>query len=443
MATGGCEVALDAFLDFQCLTCTNKVGVKYCVECQGYCCQSCVDTHSRFPTLKSHTLLDRLTDAVQGLSVTLPTEICAIHTTMLVNMYCKDHDEVGCSTCKTMNHRACSNVHSIPDEIGVLFDANELEDTKRCLDNNEKRFKSIEQKKEDALIWLKMSIKEADTAIDNAKQEVIDHVEKVASQSKEEVVRKYQAAKDQIEKDTREANETINDLMMISKGLRKSEGNKSQQFVLMKIANRKMKEANEKGILKHNGQVNISFDVNSVIQDFISDIKNFGRVSCPLGIRPYSAETIKDMNVKLQDDKSTCNIFGSCLLEDGTLLLTDYNNKRLKRVNIENMTVDGFCSFDKNPYCVCCTSKVEAVVTFYSSSTFIQFVTVGAQLTPSRKINMNHKCLGISYKDDKLYIANNAQSLYIHDMSGNELQKISTDSTGSSLFNDVREICIQ
>jgi hypothetical protein len=105
------------------------------------------------------------------------------------------------------------------------------------------------------------------------------------------------------------------------------------------------------------------------------------------------------------------------------------------------MTVDGFCSFDKNPYCVCCTSKVEAVVTFYSSSTFIQFVTVGAQLTPSRKINMNHKCLGISYKDDKLYIANNAQSLYIHDMSGNELQKISTDSTGSSLFNDVREIC--
>jgi hypothetical protein len=108
MATGDIKVKSSDISDFHCFTCTNEVAVKYCVECQGYCCQSCVDTHSRFPGLKVHTLLDQSNDTVQGTLITLPTmptERCATHTIKLVDMYCKDHDEVGCSTCMTLKHR--------------------------------------------------------------------------------------------------------------------------------------------------------------------------------------------------------------------------------------------------------------------------------------------------------------------------------------------------
>jgi hypothetical protein len=108
MATGGFNDASDEISDFQCFTCTNKAAVKYCIECQGFCCRTCVGTHSRFPALKCHTLLDPSDAEVQGLSITLstiPTERCAIHTNNLVDMYCKDHDEVCCTTCIALNHR--------------------------------------------------------------------------------------------------------------------------------------------------------------------------------------------------------------------------------------------------------------------------------------------------------------------------------------------------
>jgi tripartite motif-containing protein 2/3 len=109
MATGDSEMASDEFSDFQCFTCTGKVAVKYCVECQGYCCQSCMDTHLRFPALKSHTLLDPSTGKVEGSLISLPTQRCSIHSIKLVDMYCKDHDDVGCTTCMALKHRYFDN----------------------------------------------------------------------------------------------------------------------------------------------------------------------------------------------------------------------------------------------------------------------------------------------------------------------------------------------
>jgi uncharacterized protein YxjI len=146
------------------------------------------------------------------------------------------------------------------------------------------------------------------------------------------------------------------------------------------------------------------------------------------------------VNVKLQDDKATCDISGSCLIEDGPLLLTDSRNKKLKSVNTETMAVENVYNFGHIPYCLCSTSKDEVVVTFFKHSNFILFILFTAKPSHSRKVNINHNCFGISYGGDKLYITDKSQTLYIHDMTGNELQKISTDSLGIALFSKIRDI---
>jgi hypothetical protein len=35
----------------------------------------------------------------------IPTERCAVHETKIIDMYCQKHDDVGCTTCMTLDHR--------------------------------------------------------------------------------------------------------------------------------------------------------------------------------------------------------------------------------------------------------------------------------------------------------------------------------------------------
>ncbi|XP_045197353.2 uncharacterized protein LOC123552035 isoform X2 [Mercenaria mercenaria] len=447
MATGGSEVASDEISEFQCFTCTNKSAVKYCVECQGNCCQACVDTHSRFPALKGHTLLDTSSCQTPGSSATLlavPTERCSVHTIKLLDMYCKDHDEVGCTTCMALNHRSCKNVHSIPDDIDMLLETTDIKDINQNLQRSKGAFEDIQKKKCELLKDLDSSKKEADTAIEHTSEEFIALVKNLERKSIEDVENVYQTSKTRVEKDTKEANRQKDDLEKVMTDLQTSEGNKAQQFVCMKIANRKLKEAKEVELSLKTAatEAKVIFLIDPNVQSYFRNMKTIGKVSSVITIAKrdeiYTVAQYKDMNVKLQQDSTTCSIFGSCWTEDGLLLLVDHNNQKMKSANITNMTVDKYCSFDNSPYGVCCTSRQEAVVTFYTK--IIQFVSIGNQLIPSRKVQMNHNCLDIAYKEDKLYITDNAQTIYIHDMTGNELQAVSQDSSGIGMFSCTRQI---
>jgi hypothetical protein len=323
----------------------------------------------------------------------------------------------------------------------VLFDASILDDTNRRLESCKQQVKSIEMKKTEAIVGLNKSKQKAEMIIDRVKGELIANVEKLTKEAKEDVENEFQSAKAQIDVERQEANKTLDDLEQVSSELENTERNKSQQFVCMKKATQKIKEIKvSELVLTCNREAKISFDADSSIQGFVHDTKKLGNVQSIQETSHYTVETIEDINVKLQNDKSTCDIFGSCMTEDGSLLLTDINNKKLKQVNIETMTVDSACSFKNNPFCVCCTNKDEVVVTFFTYAKFIQFVSVGTRLAPSRKVNINHNCLGISYKDEKLFITDNDHSIYVHDMSGKELQKIMTDNSGNGLFSCVQEI---
>jgi hypothetical protein len=112
MASGGSEHSSDEIFNFKCLPCLddkrNKEAAKYCVECQGYYCQSCADMYHKMPGLKSHTFLDQTnyksSSGIGGLPA-IPTQRCSVHKTKIVDMYCGNHDEVGCTTCMALIHR--------------------------------------------------------------------------------------------------------------------------------------------------------------------------------------------------------------------------------------------------------------------------------------------------------------------------------------------------
>jgi len=40
-----------------CYACVNKKAIAYCLDCEVYLCEACVDYHKKLPILKNHRLL--------------------------------------------------------------------------------------------------------------------------------------------------------------------------------------------------------------------------------------------------------------------------------------------------------------------------------------------------------------------------------------------------
>jgi hypothetical protein len=114
MATGGqinTDILSDEIFDVLCSMCKNQgsksEGEKYCVDCHDYFCVRCVKVHSKVPLCAGHKVLDK-SQVKSGTSKGLPrapTDRCDRHSHKHIDMYCQNHDKVGCSTCMAIDHR--------------------------------------------------------------------------------------------------------------------------------------------------------------------------------------------------------------------------------------------------------------------------------------------------------------------------------------------------
>ncbi|XP_053382668.1 uncharacterized protein LOC128546058 [Mercenaria mercenaria] len=452
MATGGCEDTSDEIFNFKCTPCAkknkNREAVKYCVECQGYCCRSCVDIHEDFPTLEGHQLLDKSDFKSTGITTDLPdlpTVRCKIHTVKVMDMYCENHDVVGCTSCMALSHRSCTDVQLIPDIINTVFKKEDADATSLKLQDKIKQLekiistrltllKELKDSKAEAIIAIADFIKELELILQNLKRESINEVEE-----------EFHKRKSMLDDEKKKAEKEMEDMKQADNDILQLEANKAETFVSMKIAQEKATNADDAiNSLKTPSNTKIKFQVDTDVRDTLRRLQSLGKlsISSSAALKPrtgvYSITSTSDMNIKLQDDIKTCYIGGSCLTETGMLLLTDYNNRKLKRIYVTNLSTINQCDLSYGPFFVCAINEQEAAVTFYNN--IIQFVSLGKQMTRKRQLAVSHICFDIAYNEDKLYITDNSSSLYIHDMAGNLLQTVSKDSSGNCLFTFSRDI---
>jgi hypothetical protein len=129
----------------------------------------------------------------------------------------------------------------------------------------------------------------------------------------------------------------------------------------------------------------------------------------------------KKYNVKVKSDKDTCDIVSACTLDDGTIILSDFGNKKLKRVDPSSLIVRDCCDVPENPHQVCVISNTEVAVCC-SRSQLIQFVSVGSTMKKARQIDTDYYCYGLAYADRKLFVSE-YDSVYVYTVSGDKLQQ--------------------
>ncbi|KAL4239012.1 hypothetical protein ACF0H5_003716 [Mactra antiquata] len=449
MASGGLLNTSEETFDFVCTACEldNKTleAVKYCIECQGYCCLACTDTHRKFPTLRSHNLLD-VSQGNPGSNQPpslpeFPTERCCTHKGKVVDMYCQSHDVVGCSTCISKDHRSCpdSHIHYIPDMIGSLFNLSDSKVIQNQLKQLIASMTALGKSKDEQLEALNVAKDEAVQKIEIFQMALVAAIKKAADLSKKEVNDVYKKLEKEILQD-KSAIDKTSDVLKVTHGkLNKSEANRAQRFVCTKIAKEKITQAESDMAEKEKSNIDViqmSFTPNQSLKDNIIGLQGIGQVGVPIKKKTdlYKITGSKDINIKVSDDRFWCYSLDCCLTDDNQLLATDQNNKKLKRIDTGTLRVIDYCKFDSEVFGVCCVSKQEAVVAC-GHSNMIQFVSIGETMIPTRQIKMSHCCYGINTMNGKLYVTDAKCSLYVYDMTGNLLNTISHDNAGNSLFS--------
>ncbi|XP_060573281.1 uncharacterized protein LOC132731171 [Ruditapes philippinarum] len=450
MATG-CSGS-DEFVNFKCCLCEKKnitkVADTYCVDCQDYYCSPCTNLHKMFPSaVGEHHFIDKSSFNTVSLQKSLPSfpvERCEAHKTKLLDMYCADHDEVACATCIAIKHRTCQNIHSVPEEIDTLYQKTEVEDIKQKMLRIKIKMEGTEKAKKLLIKELNVQKEKAAESIRQFRkeiEEVLDTLEMATITTLEE---KYKNAIEKLENDTNKLQKHIDELKRSSQKLTKSAGNKAQEFVNVKTSKKQITEAYEAEALTNTSAAKIEFNADLTMINAFKDFKTFGLVSVSesenMRDKLYDVKSKKQVYIKYENDRQTCNVYASCFTDDGLLFLADYSNKALKLIDLSSESMIDRLDLHASPLSICQIGKNEIAISLDNQT--IQFVSMGNKLKTAKQLKVDHFCHGLACKDDKLFISDQRTSVYIYDMNGSMLRKITSDKQGNTIFRHNRHISV-
>lgn len=124
----------------------------------------------------------------------------------------------------------------------------------------------------------------------------------------------------------------------------------------------------------------------------------------------------KDYSIRVEEDQAVCWINGCCILPNGEILLTDENNRNLKKMNRDFMLV-AHLDLPKVPYDVCHVGHEMAAVGLWGKG--IQFVHNRDVLEMAHLIDLEHSVLGLVSDGTVIYVTDQ-KFVYAYRVDGKE-----------------------
>ncbi|KAL4220868.1 hypothetical protein ACF0H5_019134 [Mactra antiquata] len=199
-------------------------------------------------------------------------------------MFCEKHDEIGCSTCISEDHRACpsNQIHSIPAMIDSLYSLSSSKQVQTKLNELMDSMTTLIDSKNvllDRLGEVKNEALEKVTKFQKALEAVI---KKVAEMSRKEIEDMHKKIEEEILSDKTDLKKTNDVLQVTSDKLNKADGNRAQSFVCTKIAEKMITETeNELEGRTQNGNTDaqVYFTPNQSLMEYMNGLHGIGEVS--------------------------------------------------------------------------------------------------------------------------------------------------------------------
>ncbi|XP_053373515.1 uncharacterized protein LOC123532364 isoform X1 [Mercenaria mercenaria] len=170
------------------------------------------------------------------------------------------------------------------------------------------------------------------------------------------------------------------------------------------------------------------FNQHLIVRNYKRTAKLFFRLKIKRNIASRSHQTV-----------TPCYINSACALEDGTLVLADRDNRKLKRVESSNYTVTDSCYLSAYPWQVCAVNNQEVAVSCGRAG--VKFVSLQPKMTVTRQINPGHTCRGLAYVDGHLYITD-VDSVYEYTTTGTMLRQFTKNQSGKPIFCNIYSLAV-
>ncbi|XP_053388738.1 myosin heavy chain, clone 203-like [Mercenaria mercenaria] len=467
MAEGGVLPSLkdgsDADFEITCTPCgedsVREEAIKYCQECQEYLCAMCTKYHGRLKATRAHRLLDKDNDRQSSF---VAKTRCRYHPDRDIEMYCEAHDMVYCTLCIATEHRPCDGVNKIEDKLESSVNQTEihrvLDETKNALET----IKTVVVKQQKNIVSLEEERNATQDKLEDVKTSLVEHILKLKKETSDSVDKIYAKTKEELEFEINVSTNMIKNLEKMLELMQLVHNlDAGQQFIQMKLVKMNLTDANKlHSNSESNGTKSVCFTENTDLITSVMTAVAFGDVRegsenrKPSKPKKYKMKSKKEVNVKLgtslriwplvrsprlvkifrEDwgtDKNTCFISDVCQHQDGTILLTDSDNRNVKRLK-SNYKLKDNCDLDASPKNICFISKNEVAVKMNNNT--IQFIDVSNTMSKTRCIDIvSGGQFGLAFCMGELWTSGRV-GVNVYSTTGNLVKSIDNNQNVQPIF---------
>lgn len=342
----------------------------------------------------------------------------------------------------TVYFRSCKRVDYIPSIAVGISTSTQL---KEALTHGKALQANLEDAKHNRLDNLELLSSEEEQLIrkvEECEERMIQKAREISQNTKEDIRNRHAVLKSELNEELKEVDACSTTLKECTTKIEKPTVNESQLFIDLSIKNKILKTGGNlvKTLSSNAKRKCLSYKFDEGIFDCLNKYRLFGNCPQPVNLTLAGANERK-MNIKIRQDESRCDI--TCIVEsvDGTFLLTDFTNKRLKRVCLFG-TVQDWIDLPGCPMCVCYISESEVAVSLREQRK-IQVVATGQPMKLTSCFSTPEKCARMCYDEgkDDLYVCCGGKWLsstgQVHVYSRNGILK---RSFGSDLFSSPIDI---
>ena len=145
----------------------------------------------------------------------------------------------------------------------------------------------------------------------------------------------------------------------------------------------------------------LHFTLDETIEKLLNNVKKLGYFGNVSDVFTVNFENEYDVSMEKELVKKELVYFGTTFIHDGTILLTDFKNKKVKRVDQSTNSLAG-CDVPGRPFAVCQVNQSTCAVTLPNEK-LIQLISLGKQMELMSSFDTEAKCRGISHYNDELY----------------------------------------
>ena len=452
-SVGSASHGSEEYLTQECDICKQdglrKQAAIFCPDCEEYLCRECQNWHKKSTASKTHEVQlvsERKSSPYKAQPmVTSMKNWCSCNQRKEVSEFCVDHHELACSVCMKIKHRSCkkATIDQMISEKSIVPGFNEISSKiKELLD------KASDLKSDHATCMRKLEEVEQSCRreINSFRTLLSDWLIKLEQDALLDLHKRIEEQKNLLEEGHDSLDSAVQ-LLNIDKQLLEDTTKTQSERQMFITCNRIQKSLHHYGASIEYIESKLvvprtEFERNEKLSQMEQEINCLGEIKTQNEVQ----ETVKKASfleavckgtetvcVKDDSDFSSPLISGISFLNNGELIIADYNNWFLKKSDT-TLTVKDSVKCSSCPWDIAVVDDQKVLVSFPDAKV-LQYFTVEPKLQPGRSISVsgNTCCSGIAVTSDRIYVSRQWGSglpgVLILDSNGKELNNITASQT--------------